>query len=149
MAKKDLIIMIAPSRKQRAEMGPAGYKDSMRPRDGMDIDDDDGTEGAEGEQEGNYTVTIPAHCLSDDESSINPGDHIDFDASGVVKDVTDGKVTLAIKEVNGEACDGADMGDEDESGEQAYDGGGGMGGNTRESIESMGSRLRKKASAIQ
>ena len=138
--------MIAPNRKQRAEMGPAGYKDSMRPRDGMDMDDDEGTEGADGEQGSNYTVTIPAHCLSDDESSINPGDQIDFDASGVVKDVTDGKVTLSIKEVNGEACDGAGM--DDESGEEAYDGGGGMGGNTRESTDAMGARLRKKASSI-
>jgi hypothetical protein len=148
MAKKGLIIMIAPDRNKRAAIGPAGYKDSMGkmgPDDDGDYDNGTGADDAGGD----CTVTLPSHVLSDgaSEGGINPGDKIDFDCSAEVTDVSDGSVTLSIKTVNGESTGGGgDIEDENEGPEP--EDGGGMGGNTRESIADMGKRLRGKAAGI-
>lgn len=139
--------MISPDRNKRAALGPAGYKDSMSRGLGDDDDYDDG--GSSGGDDGGPSVTIPAHLLSDggEEGGINPGDKIDFDCEGVVTDVKDGQITLSLKTVNGESTGGGgDIEDQNEG--PGPEDGGGMGGNTRESIADMGKRLRGKAAGI-
>jgi hypothetical protein len=148
MKGKGLLIMIAPSRADRAKLGPAGYKDSMS-KNAPDDEDGGGYGEDDGGNDGECTVTLPANVLSSggEEGGINPGDTIDFDCEAKVSNVQDGKVTLMIKTVNGESVgSGGDIEGENEPDED--DMGGGMGGNTRESTADMGARLRSKAAGI-
>jgi hypothetical protein len=150
--KKGLIIMIAPgkTRGDRANRGPAGYKDSMRQRDGLDGSDGYGSDGAGDDSEdlsGSPEAVVPVKCLSDGDGAPQVGDTISFDCEGVVKSAQDGNVLVELKTVNGESCGYGDGGGDDGQ-DAGQDNTGGMGGNTQESTASMGSRLRKKASSI-
>ena len=143
--KKGLIIMIAPgkTRGDRANRGPAGYKDSMRQRDGLDGSGGGEDYSEEGQDKPN--AVVPARCLSDGDGAPQVGDTISFDCEGVVKSEDGDNVVVALKTVNGEACDYSGGDDGQDTGSDTA---GGMSGNTQESTSSMGARLRKKASSI-